>query len=207
MKKLLAQPDTVTVPGFRDRTILEVFYATGLRIGELLGLCVRDVDLSGRTVFVAKGKLSKERLVPLGEAARRYLAVYIDRVRPLLLDRRKTGPNPEALFLNRYGAVLGKTGLEKKLCVYAGRAGIRKRITAHTFRHTLATEMLKAGADLRRIQEILGHRSPRTTQIYTHVVKGELKRIQRQCHPRERTDLPEGFTRYRGRPYLKEGDR
>ena len=108
------------------------------------------------------------------------------------------------------------SGVGLKLHIYARRAGIssaggsarggKKHVTVHTFRHTLATEMLRHGADLRQIQELLGHKQLRTTQIYTHVFKGELRRIQSHCHPREQTDLPEGFTAYRGRKYLTESE-
>jgi len=203
MKKLLAQPDTGTVLGFRDRTLYEVLYSTGLRIGEAIRLRAADVNFGQRTLFVQAGKGGKDRVVPLGAAAGRYLAEYLQRVRPRLA---RCAAN-DAVFFDRLGKPFGKSGLLKKLAVYAARAGIKKRVTVHTFRHTLATEMLLHGADLRQIQELLGHANLRTTQIYTHVVKGDLRRVQEQCHPREQTQLPEGFVKYRGRNYLDDDER
>ena len=202
MKRLLNQPDTATVLGFRDRAICEVLYSTGLRVSELTGMRVQDLDLSARTIFVPKSKHFNQRYVPLGDAACRYLAEYLERIRPLLLRNGQT----DVIFLSRIGRPLHKTSVFNKLKVYGRRAGIKKRLTVHVFRHTLATEMLKRGADLRQIQELLGHRQLRTTQVYTHVVKGELKRIQAHCHPREQVDLPDNFVRYRGRKHLQEGD-
>ena len=198
MKKLLNQPDTSTVLGFRDRTLYELLYSTGLRITEAIRLQRQDIDLEQNTVAVRNGKGGKDRVVPLGATAKRFLVEYFDRVRPVLGHRHESEP----VFLNRCGRPFEKSGLLKKLQLYAARAKIKKRVTVHTFRHTLATEMLRRGADLRQIQEMLGHTNLRTTQIYTHVVKAELKRVQAHCHPREQTDLPENFVRYRGRTYL-----
>ena len=203
VKKLLAQPDPATILGFRDRTLLEVLYSTGLRTGELIRLRVNDLNLSEGTLTVLSGKGGKDRVVPLGKTACRYLAKYLKNVRPLLLR----APAVDVVFPDRYGHVLSPQGILKKLAVYAKRAGIKKRVIVHTFRHTLATEMLKKGADLRQIQELLGHDKLTTTQIYTHVVKGELKRVQEQCHPREQTALPAGFVQYRGRAYLTDEER
>ena len=227
MKKLLSQPDTSTVLGFRDRTIYEVLYSTGLRVGELTGMRVQDLppslcelrragNFSGAAVpkssiLIPKSKHYKQRHVPLGETACRYLHEYLDRIRPLLLPGNRASVKSvpsvvETLFLSRCGGRLDMSGVGLKLHIYARRAGIKKHVTVHTFRHTLATEMLRQGADLRQIQELLGHKQLRTTQIYTHVFKGELRRIQSHCHPREQTDLPEGFTAYRGRKYLTESE-
>lgn len=202
MKKLLRQPDTATVLGFRDRTMYEVLYSTGLRVRELTGLRTRDAILSQAAIFIAQGKHFKDRYVPLGEAARKYLAEYLDRVRPLLAR----GASGELVFLSRVGGRLDVGGVEQKLRLYAARAKIKKHLTIHVFRHTLATEMLRHGADLRQIQEMLGHKTLKTTQIYTHIVKGELKRVQAHCHPREQTELPEGFVRYRGRKWTQGGE-
>ena len=207
MKKLLLQPDTGTVLGFRDRTIYEVLYSTGLRVSELTGMRVQDLVLSQpSTIFVAESKNFKDRIVPVGKSACRYLSEYLKNIRPLRL--RSSAPSAvKALFLNRLGKTMDKSGVEKKLQIYGQRAGIKKHLTVHVFRHTLATEMLKAGADLRQIQELLGHKSLRTTQLYTHVVKGELKRIQQKCHPREQVELPVGFVKYRGRKYLHDNEK
>ena len=203
MKKLLAQPDAATVLGFRDRTMYEFLYSTGIRIGELIRLRAQDISFSDGMLFVHAGKGGKDRVVPLGKAACRYVKEYLQKIRPLLSDLSTS----DTLFPDRLGKPFDKSGILKKLAVYARRAGIKKRITVHTFRHTLATEMLKHGADLRQIQELLGHTNLRTTQLYTHIVKGELKRILEQCHPREQTDLPEGFVCYRGRKYLTDDER
>ena len=203
VKRLLEQPDTATILGFRDRTLLEVLYSTGLRMSELIRLRVNDLKLSEGLLTVRSGKGDKDRVVPLGQTACRYLAEYLKNVRPLLL----CAPAVDVVFPDRYGHVLSPQGILKKLAIYAKRAGIKKRVIVHTFRHTLATEMLKAGADLRQIQEMLGHDKLTTTQIYTHVVKGELKRVQEQCHPREQTALPAGFVKYRGRAYLTDEER
>ena len=200
IKRLLAQPDTATVLGFRDRTIFEVLYSTGLRISELIGMRVQDLDLLRQTLFIPESKNFKDRCAPLGATACRYLAEYIDRVRPLLVKHE----GEAVLFLSRLGRPMHKTSVFKKLKIYGQRAGIDKHLTVHVFRHTLATEMLRRGADLRQIQELLGHRNLKTTQIYTHIVKGELRRVQAHCHPREQIDLPDGFTAYRGRDYLTD---
>ena len=208
MKRLLAQPDTETVLGFRDRTIYEVLYSTGLRISELIGMRVQDLNLSEQTLFIPESKNFKDRYAPLGATACRYLAEYLDRVRPLLLrSSADSAPLREIVFLSRLGRSLHKTSVFKKLKIYGQRAAIEKNLTVHVFRHTLATDMLRRGADLRQIQELLGHRNLKTTQIYTHIVKGELKRMQAHCHPREQVDLPDGFTAYRGRDYLTNEER
>lgn len=209
MKRLLSQPDTATVLGFRDRSLYEVLYSTGLRVTEAIRLRVRDADLSQATLFIAESKHFKDRYVPVGQTAVRFLTEYLARVRPLLLRNAASRPLGESgpLFLSRLGRALDKSGVENKLHLYAARARIRQPVTVHVFRHTLATEMLRHGADLRQIQELLGHASLRTTQIYTHIVKGDLKRVQSQCHPREQTELPEGFVCYRGRDYLTDEDK
>ena len=210
IRKLLRQPDTSTVLGFRDRTIYEVLYSTGLRVRELTGMRVQDLDLSHAAIFIPQSKHFKDRYVPFGATAGRYVAEYLDHVRPVL--SRAEGPSlvrweGEALvFLGRCGGRLDVGGVQQKLRIYAERAKIKKHLTVHVFRHTLATEMLRHGADLRQIQEMLGHKNLKTTQIYTHIVKGELKRVQAHCHPREQTDLPDGFVRYRGRDWTQDGE-
>jgi integrase/recombinase XerD len=199
VKRLLAQPDTATVIGFRDRTMLEVLYSTGLRITEVLSLKTGDIDLDQNALRVRRGKGGKERLLPLGESAARYLVEYMKRVRPVL-TRGRAGDH---LFVNRLGDPLQKSGFCIKLHVYGQRAKLKKRITVHTFRHTLATEMLKRGADLRHIQEMLGHENLTTTQRYTHLVKTELRRVQGKFHPREQTEMPEAIFKYRGTKELR----
>jgi len=210
-RRLLKQPDLDTVSGFRDRTMLEVLYSCGLRISELRQLKEEDFDSFNRTLTVREGKGDKDRVVPLGETACRYLADYIENVRPLLVAsaerraKRKSSPDsclpsPDScpLFLNRFGGMFGVSGLCKKLKGYVRAAKIEKTITVHSFRHTLATSMLQRGAELRHIQAILGHDYLHTTERYTKIVKTELRRIQAKHHPREALDLPDGAIKYRG---------
>lgn len=183
MRRLLAVPDLHTPCGFRDRCILEVFWCTGMRLGELLSLETGDVDFAQALVTIQHGKGGKPRVVPVGAGALAWLREYLDEVRPLLLS--SAAKPHETLFLSRYGERMDKSGLHYKLKVYQQRAGIKKTITAHSFRHTLASEMLRAGADLRHIQELLGHGNLTTTQRYLHVVKADLKKVHGKTHPRE----------------------
>ena len=192
-RRLLKQPNLNTVSGFRDRTLLEVLYSCGLRISELRQLKEENFDSFNRTLAVREGKGDKDRLVPIGETACRYLAEYIAQVRPLLLKEER-----EILFLNRFGKTFGVSGICKKLKGYTKAAKIEKTITVHSFRHTLATAMLQRGAELRHIQAILGHDYLHTTERYTRIVKTELRRIQAKHHPREAIDLPDGAIKYRG---------
>jgi len=192
-RRLLKQPNLNTVSGFRDRTMLEVLYSCGLRISELRQLKEENFDSFNRTLAVREGKGDKDRLVPIGETACRYLAEYIAQVRPLLLKEER-----EILFLNRFGKTFGVSGICKKLKGYTKAAKIEKTITVHSFRHTLATAMLQRGAELRHIQAILGHDYLHTTERYTRIVKTELRRIQAKHHPREAIDLPDGAIKYRG---------
>jgi len=210
-RRLLKQPNLNTVSGFRDRTMLELLYSCGLRITELRQLKEKDFDSFSRTLAVREGKGDKDRLVPVGETACRYLAEYIEQVRPLLVAsaqrsaKRKSSPAPSStppapcpLFLNRFGNMFGVSGICKKLKGYTKAAKIEKTITVHSFRHTLATSMLARGAELRHIQAILGHDYLNTTERYTRIVTTELRRIQAKHHPREAIDLPEGAIKYRG---------
>lgn len=204
VRRLLALPNTQTVLGFRDRAILEVFWCCGLRITELLSLTVADVNFTEGLLTIRQGKGGKDRVIPLGTTVLSWLREYIDKVRPLLAKQadhrpRTTDHRPiktncrlstmdcGRLFLSRRGQRLDKSGLLKKLKVYQQRGHIRKSLTGHSFRHTLATEMLKRGADLRHIQELLGHEKLTTTQRYTHIVKAELKKVHGKTHPREQT--------------------
>jgi len=192
-RKLLRQPDLKTVSGFRDRTMLELLYSCGLRISELRQLKEEDFDSFNRTLTIREGKGDKDRIVPIGETACRYLGDYIAQVRPLLLKEES-----DILFLNRFGGMFGVSGICKKLKGYTKAAKIEKTITVHSFRHTLATSMLQRGAELRHIQAILGHDYLHTTERYTRIVKTELRRVQAKHHPREAIDLPDGAIKYRG---------
>jgi len=194
MRRLLALPKINTVLGFRDRAILEVFWCCGLRISELLFLTVGDINFEEGLLTIRQGKGGKDRVIPLGETVLKWLKEYLEKVRPLLVSASSSRPSP--LFLSRRGLPIDKSGLLKKLKVYQRRAGIKKNLVGHSFRHTLATEMLKRGADLRHIQELLGHEKLTTTQRYTHVVKAELKKVHGKTHPREQT--PFASVAYRG---------
>ena len=183
VRRLLAQPDLHTPTGFRDRCILELFWATGMRINELLSLAVEDLDFAQRFCTILHGKGGKQRVVPVGFLTLEWIQEYIDHARPLLLDPQQ--PQTATLFLSRWGKRLDKSGLFYKMKSYQQRAGIKKHLTAHSFRHTLATQMLNSGADLRHIQELLGHENLTTTQRYLHVAKGDLKKVHAHTHPRE----------------------
>ena len=193
LRRLLAAPDLGNPLGFRDRAIMEVFYATGIRVSELISLAVDDLDFEQGLVTIQKGKGGRQRIVPMGEAGQNWLTEYLENVRPVLLKDRNCGraeakckPETDAVFLNRFAGRVSKSGWQKKLGEYLAMARIKKAFTTHCFRHQLATAMLERGADTRHIQEILGHETLKTTQRYLHVVKAELKRIHKTSHPRER---------------------
>jgi integrase/recombinase XerD len=197
VRRLLAQPNLHNPLGFRDRVIFEVFWSTGMRVGELIALEIASVRFEEGLITLLAPKGRKDRSVPVGEGALAWLYEYIESVRPLLV---KGGADPH-LFLNRHGRGMDKTGIFGKLKVYCRRAGLRKPVGTHTFRHTLATEMLKAGADLRHIQEMLGHGNLHTTQRYLHIVKAELKKVHGRTHPREvNPSLPAPYRGSRSEP-------
>lgn len=179
IENLLSVPDVSTVPGCRDKAMLEVLYATGIRVSELVSLRVSDVNLS--TGFLkCIGKGSKERIIPIGEIAQKALSAYLSFARPQLVRHHDDG----ALFLNHHGTQITRQGFWKILKKYAHLAGILKDITPHTLRHSFATHLLERGADLRAVQEMLGHADISTTQIYTHVTKTRLKEVYAETHPR-----------------------
>lgn len=177
--RLLGQPDVSVPLGLRDRAMLEILYATGLRVSELLSLRLQDVNLEVGYV-VAYGKGNKERLVPIGEEAAETVKAYAVSARPRLC---KAGKVPR-LFLNRFGRPLSRQGFWKLLHRYALEAGISSRVTPHVLRHSFATHLLERGADLRSVQLLLGHASISTTQIYTHLNRERLKKIYQKYHPR-----------------------
>ena len=151
-------------------------------------LAVEDIDFERALVTIREGKGGRTRVVPLGASVVGWLREYIEKARPWLA----MNGGAETLFLSRFGRRMEKSGLFYKLRIYQRRAKIKKRLTGHTFRHTLASEMLKAGADLRHIQELLGHEKLTTTQRYLHIVKGDLKRVHGKTHPREVHGRPPG---------------
>lgn len=177
--KLLAAPTMDDPLYFRDRAMLEVAYGAGLRVSEWIGIGVKDVWLDEGLVRVF-GKGSKERLVPIGRKAIAALAIYRREQRPALERRSGQG----ALFLNARGEPLSRMGAWKILAKYVKRAGITKRVSPHTLRHSFATHLLEGGADLRAVQEMLGHADISTTQIYTHVDREYLRQVHRRYHPR-----------------------
>jgi len=170
--------------GRRDKAILEVLYGTGMRVSELSGLNTGDVDLAGGFI-VCFGKGAKQRLVPLAGAAERALEEYLFAARPLLLKKRKL---EQAVFLNSRGGRLSRQSCWKILKVAAERSGIR-RAYPHILRHSFATHLLKGGADMRAVQEMLGHASVSTTQIYTNLSRQDLREIYAEAHPRSRMKI------------------
>jgi integrase/recombinase XerD len=182
IEKLLKRPNLDHPLGLRNRAILELLYSTGIRNKELRSLDIYDVNLSDGELLIRDGKGGKDRVVPLGEIAGKYLDIYLKEARPQLL---KTREDNGRLFINYVRNQLSKDGLNKVVLQYEHSAKLKKHITAHSFRHTCATHLLKGRADIRYIQELLGHKSLETTQIYTHVEIGDLKRELKRCHPRE----------------------
>jgi len=179
VEKLLASPTLDDPLVFRDRALLELAYGAGLRVSEWISIGVRDVMFDEGLVRVF-GKGSKERLVPIGRRAIGALASYIRDLRP----RLEHGEGRGALFLNARGRPLTRMGAWKILRKYVERAGIEKRVSPHTLRHSFATHLLEGGADLRAVQEMLGHADISTTQIYTHVDREYLRSVHKQFHPR-----------------------
>jgi integrase/recombinase XerD len=188
MEKLLETADTSTILGFRDRTIMEVLYITGMRNAELCSLNIDDVDLGNQEIRIRQGKGGKQRIVPLGDVSGEYCSEYLQAIRPKLERRTRslTRTEPEyGLFLSKTGRRLGQNDLIAMIRMHARKAGLEKNVTAHTFRHTCATHMLQGGADIRYIQKLLGHESITSTQLYTQVEITDLKKIHEQYHPRE----------------------
>jgi len=198
VRRLLAVPDLSNPLGFRDRAMLEVFWSTGIRLGEAVKLQVADVDAAQGLLTLQTPKGRKDRCVPVGAGAINWLDTYTNDVRPIILKQAKVDEKTSQwLFLSRFGRKMDRSGVFIKLRSYARRAKLKKKIGTHTFRHTLASEMLKAGADLRHIQEMLGHDNLATTQRYLHIVKAELKKVHGKTHPREAVDAATA-PKYRG---------
>jgi len=181
-RKILHAPDVQTVLGYRDRTILEVLYSSGIRKDELGKLTLNDVDYHDGFLRINEGKGKKDRIVPIGRIACRYLENYIKSVRPELI----TDPYNQRLFLTSRGKRFSKNVVWELIKKYGKKAKIRKNVHPHTFRHSCATAMLKNKADIRIIQELLGHASLTSTQVYTHLSITDLKDEHMRCHPREK---------------------
>jgi integrase/recombinase XerD len=189
VRRLLESPDTRTPAGARDRAILELLYGAGLRISELTGLDVDDVDVDvdeGSVRVLGKG--GKERDVPVGRYARDAVGAYLTRARPAFASVSSRS----ALFLNQRGGRLTRQSCARLLASHASTAGIERHVSLHTLRHSFATHLLEGGADVRVVQELLGHASVATTQIYTLVTKQHLREVYYSSHPRARRATAEG---------------
>jgi integrase/recombinase XerD len=180
IEKILAQPNTAEPLGIRDKTMLETMYACGLRVSELITLRQSDVYPNEGFVRVF-GKGAKERLVPIGKSALEWIEIYKEKVRVPL---GKLGRGRDVLFLNARGRPMSRMAVWNIVHDYTLKAGIKKEVHPHTFRHSFATHLLEGGADLRAVQEMLGHSDISTTEIYTHIDREYLKEVHRTFHPR-----------------------
>jgi integrase/recombinase XerD len=180
IEKILSMPITSKTLGIRDKTILEVFYACGLRVSELISLKLSDLFFNEEMIRVF-GKGSKERVVPIGSSAIHWIQIYLSKSRPLLQKKMKS---ENYLFLNSRGSKLSRMGVWKIVNTYVKESGIEKDVHPHTFRHSFATHLIEGGADLRSVQEMLGHADISTTQIYTHIDREFIKQVHKQFHPR-----------------------
>ena len=178
VETFLDQPRCVDAKGFRDHAMLELLYATGSRVSELISLNLDDLNLSAG--FIRCRSKGKERIIPLYHTAVKALQDYVKNIRPHLIADN----GEEALFVNMSGERMSRQGFWKIIKCYQEKAGIEKDITPHTLRHSFAVHLLENGADLRSIQEMLGHADISSTQIYTHVVKRQLKDVYQKAHPR-----------------------
>ncbi len=182
VKKLLETPPMDSWLGARDRAIMETLYSTGIRVSELVGLNMDDVDFLGEVVHV-RGKGKKERIAPIGSSALQVIQHYME----FRSKRAQSSSNfdPKVLFVNKHGRRLSTRSVRRKMDKYLKIAGLDPAISPHTLRHSFATHMLNNGADLRSVQELLGHQSLSTTQVYTHLTTGRLKEVYENAHPRE----------------------
>lgn len=184
MERILAAPDIETITGIRDRAMLETMYACGLRVSELLSMARTNIIAEAEVVRIV-GKGSKERIVPIGRSALGWIDKYLRYSRPHLM---RLGVAEEALFVNARGRALSRMGVWKIVVSAAEKAEIGKKVHPHTFRHSFATHLLEGGADLRAVQEMLGHSDISTTQIYTHLDNEFIKEVHRSCHPRAKIE-------------------
>jgi len=189
MEALMAAPDASTALGCRDRAILEILYASGMRRSELVGVRVADIDLAQRQIRVL-GKGNKQREVLFGEPAAEALRDYLEWARPELLRNRRDGGAEDACFLSKSGRPLDASYIYNLVHKYVMVAGVSSGISPHALRHSFATHMLDGGADLRTIQELLGHASLRSTEIYTHVTTRRMKEVYAETHPLSKGGRP-----------------
>jgi integrase/recombinase XerD len=187
VERLIDLPDTSPL-GRRDKALIEVLYGTGLRISELAALDVDDIDVEEGTLLVRAGKGNKSRVIPVGRAARKAVADYLTVTRSELVKKgvKRSAQDRSALFLNARGGRLSRQGCWKILKGYARTGGLEDKVSPHTLRHSFATHMLDAGADIRAVQELLGHASLATTQVYTLVSDQRLREVYLTSHPRAR---------------------
>lgn len=181
VEKLIEISDINTTLGLRDRAILELMYATGLRITELCELKMNELHLT-MSLIQTRGKGNKERIIPISDTAKKWLELYLETSRVTL--NNKTSTDSPYVFLNNQGGSLSRQGVWKKIKLLVKKAGITKNVTPHTLRHSFATHLLENGADLRIVQELLGHADISTTQIYTHITKQRLQSVYKNYHPR-----------------------
>jgi integrase/recombinase XerC len=182
LENLLNLPDLSEL-GVRDQAILEVFYSSGLRLQELVGLTIADLDFNAGYLRVF-GKGAKERIVPLGGCAKRALIKYLEEVRPKLLSKSNSSKQTMSVFLNYRGTRLSGRSIQRLMDKYIQQLAIYRKISPHTLRHTFATHLLENGADLRVVQELLGHVDISSTQIYTHLTKERIRAVYLKSHPR-----------------------
>jgi len=175
--KLITSPSTDTLLGLRDRALLEVLYSTGTRVSELSGLDIESIDLIAGVVKV-RGKGKKERMALLGGEAQKSLRIYLNEIRP---SRKK---DSRAVFLNKWGTRLSDRSIRRLIDKYVKKCGIEQKISPHSIRHSFATHLINNGADLRSVQELLGHKNLATTQIYTHLGSERIKKMYSKAHPR-----------------------
>jgi len=180
VKARMAAPDDTSLLGARDRAMLETLYSTGIRVSELVGLNIEDVDFLGESLIV-RGKGRKERVTPIGPTALSAIRKYMELRQK---EVKFASGDQQAMFVNKHGQRLSTRSVRRKLDKYLAQQGLDLSISPHTLRHTFATHMLNAGADLRSVQELLGHQSISTTQIYTHLTTNRLKEVYDQAHPR-----------------------
>jgi len=180
MQQLLKQPNLSLKMQIRDRAIMETLYSTGIRLNELVELTVHDVDLRDKVLFIRKGKGHRQRVVPIGKNAAKYLKEYLFQIRPRYTKKH---PKERKLFLTDRGTPVVGHNVRRFLYIYKLAAGISKTASPHSFRRSCATHLLQQGADIRYVQKILGHRHIRTTQIYTRVYPIDLKKTHNRTHP------------------------
>ena len=209
VNKLLRVPNTLRPIGVRDRAMLELLYSSGLRAGELCKLTVYDLDFESRVVRILQGKGRKDRLVPVGRTALDWCRRYLKEVRPVLIPRNQG--NTSKLFLTLFGGCMQTAYLYRIVKKAARAAHLPESTTTHSLRHACATEMLKGGASVRHVQEMLGHADITTTEIYTHLAKADLQKIHAKTAPSERRQQKEApcfeFTNWRVKKRRKPGKR